>query len=210
VQGDGMIGADELAKLKQMYSGGAGMDKQMEEAMEMLMQMSPEDMEKQMKDAMEMLSGGDMLDTMMEHSDEILKTLEETQAVPPEELARFKTDPEYFKEKMSETFGQMKEMFNDPAIMKMAAEGMGKVAQFMANPGMMDDLLKELQADFSSDEQIEKARLELLSGAENLPSTLKEQFESAEMQELLLDPKKWRESVKEGAGMLGGGAVGEL
>lgn len=206
---DGMIGADEIAKLQQMYSGGEGMDKQMEEAMELLMQMSPEDMEKQMQDAMKMLTDGDMMATMMEHTDEILKTLEETQAVPPEELARFKADPAYFKAKMGETMDQMMEMFNDPDVMKKAALSMGQMAQLMSNPEMVTNLMKELHADFSSDEQIEKARLEILSGSEDLPDVLKEQFESAEMQELLLDPKKWRESVKEGAAALGGGA-GEL
>ena len=210
---DGMMGADELAKLQQMYgggAGGAGMDKQMEEAMEMLMQMSPEEMEQQMQAAMEMMTNGDMLETMMQSQEEILKTLEETQAVPPEELARFRADPEYFKEKMAETFDQMKDMFNDPEIMKVATESMGKMTQFLKDPDMLTDLMKELQADFSSDEQIEKARLELLSGSEDLPAILKEQFESAEMQALLLDPKKWRDSVKEGAGMLGGASVGEL
>lgn len=213
VKDDSMMGADELAKLQQMLggAGGAGMEKQMEEAMELLMQMSPEEMEKQMQDAMQMLTDGDMVETMMQHSDEILKTLEDTQAVPPEELARFKTDPAYFKEKMSATFDQMKDMFNDPEIMQAATDQMGKMAELMKNPDMMNDLMKELQADFSSDEKIEEARLELLSGAENLPAILKEQFASAEMQELLLDPKKWRETVKEGAGMLdGGGAIGEF
>jgi len=209
-QGGGAMGADEMAKLQQMYGAGEGMDKQMEEAMELLMQMSPEEMEKQMQAAMEMMTNGDMMETMMQSSEEILKTLEETQAVPPEELARFRADPEYFREKMGETFDQMKDMFNDPEVMKVAQESMGKMTQFLKNPDMLNDLMKELGADFSSDEQIEKARLELLSGSEDLPAILKEQFDSAEMQALLLDPKKWRDSVKEGAGMLGGGAVGEL
>jgi hypothetical protein len=213
VQDGGMPGADEIAKLQQMYgsAGAAGMDdKQMEEAMEMLMNMSPEALEQQMQDAMKMLTEGDMLATMMEHSDEILKTMEETQAVPPEELARFRSDPAYFKEKMAESFDQMKDIFNDPEIMKAATESMGAMAQLMKNPEMVNDLMKELQADFSSDDQIEKARLELLAGADDLPSALKDEFESVEMQALLSDPKKWRESVKEGAGMLGGASVGEL
>jgi hypothetical protein len=213
VQDGDMPNADDLAQLQQMYgggAGGAGMDKQMEEAMEMLMQMSPEDLEQQMQDAMKMLTDGDMLKTMMEHSDEIIKTLEDTEAVPPEELAKLKADPAYFKEKMTESFGQMKDIFNDPEIMKAATQTIGTMTQFMKNPEMMTDLMKELQADFSSDEQIEKARLELLAGAEDLPPVLKEQFESAEMQELLTDSKLWRESVKEGAGMLGGAGVGEL
>ena len=46
--------------------------------MEMLMQMFSEEMEKQMEAAMKMLTERDMLETMMEHSDDILKTLDKT------------------------------------------------------------------------------------------------------------------------------------
>jgi hypothetical protein len=39
---------------------------------------------------------------------------------------------------------------------------------------------------------------------------MKEMFASEEMQEILKDPVKWRESVKEGQGMMQAAGVGEL
>jgi flagellar hook-associated protein FlgK len=206
-------GDDELARLKQLYGMGgddADMSKQMEEVMEMMMKMDPAELERQMKQAMELLTSGDMLKDMLEHRDEIIKTLEETQAVPPEELARFKTDPEYFESKMAESFDQMQGIFNDPDAMKLATEQFGNMQKLFENPETLNEMWKELAGNLQDDEEIEKARLEILNGLHGLPDAMKEQFETPEMQALLSDPEKWKANVKEGADLLTGAGVGEL
>lgn len=213
MQGGG--GDDELARLKQLYGMGgddAEMNKQMEEVMEMMMKMDPAELERQMKEAMEMLTSGDMLQDMIAHKEDIIKTLEETQAVPPEELARFRTDPEYFESKMAESFEQMQGIFNDPEAMKLATEQFGNMQKLFENPEMLGDLMKELTNNLGDDEKIEEARLQILSGSDDIPEAMKQQFATPEMQEILRDPEKWKKSVKEGAGMLGGAGagVGEL
>ena len=223
MQGGGAAGGmPDLKRMQEMMGGDAkmmeqmaGMGAQMQEAMEMLSKMSPEELEKQMADALKMMTDGDMLKSMMEHSDDILATLEQTGAVPPEELAKFKSDPAYFEQKMQESFEQMQGIFNDPEILKAATETMGGLSEIMKNPGLMDDMFKSMMGDFDDDEKIEEARLKILSDPEGAHPMLKEMFQSDEMQELLKDPVKWRESVKEGQGMLLGGAggaagVGEL
>ena len=215
----GAGGMPDLAAMQEMMGGDpklmeqmAGMGAQMQEAMEMLSKMSPEELEKQMADAMKMMTDGDMLKSMMAHSDDILQTLEQTGAVPAEELAKFKADPAYFEQKMQESFEQMQGIFNDPEILKAATETMGGISEIMKNPGLLDDVLKSM-IDFDDDDKIEEARLKILQDPDGAHPMLKEMFQSDEMQEILKDPVKWRESVKEGQGMLNQGAaagVGEL
>jgi hypothetical protein len=150
---------------------------------------------------------------MLQHQDEILKTLEETGQVDAEELAKFKADPEYFEMKMKESFDQMQQMFSDPDILKVASDSMKGMQDLYNNPGAMDSMMQELLSDFDDDEKIEEVRQMFLTNPELGASGLKEMFEGAEMQEILQDPKKWRETVKEGQGFLNqgvGAGVGEL
>jgi hypothetical protein len=212
-----MGGMGDMKKMQEMFGsafdafGDPDMVKQMEDAMEMLSKMSPEDMEKQMTDAMAMLTDSSMMEEMMKGMDkgQLLKYLEESGVVPPEELAKLKADPEYFELKMVESFDQMKGLLDNPEVMKAAAETIGGLSELYKNPSLLTDLMEGLAADFSSDEKIEEARLQLLSNPD--VGGLKEMFESEEMQDILSDPAKWRQSVKEGQGMLNQGAgVGEL
>ena len=194
------------------------MSEKMQEVMDMLQKMSPEELEAQMKEAVEMLTQGDMIDTMLQHTDDILKQLEETQAVPPEELAKFRADPDYFKEKMKESMNQMKTLFQDPDMMKQATKAMTAMMKLFSNPDQLEDLFKQLQADFSSDESIEEVRQQLLQNPELGHPALKNLFESEEMQDMIKDPVKWRESVKQGQKLLldgglpkdGAAGMGEL
>jgi hypothetical protein len=50
----------------------------------------------------------------------------------------------------------------------------------------------------ADDETIEQARLEILRGDYNENALFKEMFEAPEIKELLSDPVKWREAVKDG------------
>jgi hypothetical protein len=190
------------------------MGQQFGAAIEQLSQMSPEELEAQMQQAMNMLTQTDMVETVIQQRDEIIKSLEASGGVPPEELARYKTDPEYFELKMRESFEQMKGLMTDPEYVKTMTEAMGSMKELMSAQGGLFEELEALMGsgDMNDDGKIEKARLELLSGKFNDNKLLKDMLDSDEMQELLNNPQAWRESVKEGSkNWAGRGAgVGEL
>jgi hypothetical protein len=217
------VGMEELAKMMgdidpKALEEMAGLGPQFDEVMKMMGEMTPEQLEQQMADAMQMLQSGDMMESMRQYQGDILKTLEEAGQIDPEELAKYKTDPEYFEQKMKESFGQMQELFSDPEVLKEASASMQGLSDMFNNPGAMDDMLGELLKDFDDDEKIEEVRQLFLSNPEELGLPgLSEMFDTEEMKAIVNDPVKWRENVKEGQGLLnrgaaaaGGAGVGEL
>jgi hypothetical protein len=176
----------------------------MDEMMKMMADMNPEELAKQMQDAMELLGGDDMFESMLGQQDEILQMLEETGAVDAEELAKFKTDPEYFQQKMKESMDQMKDMLANPDMMAQAAEGMKAAQDLYNNPDAMNEMMANLVKDLS-DEDIESVRTMLLGGdGDPMMKELLGSLGAGEMEEALQDPVLWRKTVKEGIGMLGG------
>jgi len=212
---DGMGDMDSLmkqmgldpAEMKKLADEMGSMDiPNMDEVMKMMAEMSPEELAKQMQDAMELLGGDDMMANMIGQQDEILKMLEETGAVDGEELAKFKADPEYFEQKMKESMDQMKNMLSDPEMMAQAAEGMKAAQDLYNNPDAMNEMMQGFLKDLS-DEDIESVRTMLIGGGDNDPmmkELLGAMGSSAELDEALQDPIKWRKTVKEGLGLLGG------
>merc|ERR1712224_1039904 len=207
-------------QMKQMADGfGLNDLPQMDEVMKMMADMDPEELAKQMQEAMELFGGDDMMANMIGQQDEILKVLEETGAIDPEELAKYKADPEFFEQKMKESMDEMKKMFSDPEMMNQAAEGMKTAQEFYKNPDAMNDMMGELLKDLS-DEDIESVRQMFIGGdGDPMMKELLGSINTAELEDVLQDPVKWRKTVKEGLGILGneGGAgaggnkiVGEL
>lgn len=186
----------------------AGLGEQFDEVMQLMASMSPEDLQKQMKDAMDMLKSGDMMKGMLENQDEIIKALEEAGQVDAEEIAKFKKDPEYFEQKMKESFDQMSSLFGDPDVLKMATESMQGLSELYNNPDALTDMMADLFKDFDDDDKIEEVRQMYLNNPELGNPALEELFAGEDMQEILKDPKKWRESVKEGQGLLNKGFAG--
>mmetsp|Transcript_17750 Transcript_17750/g.43802 ORF Transcript_17750/g.43802 Transcript_17750/m.43802 type:complete len:265 (-) Transcript_17750:2311-3105(-) len=186
----------------------AGLGDYFNEVMELMGNMSPEELEKQMKDAMEMLSGGDMMKGMLDMQDEIIKTMEESGQVSAEELAKYKADPEYFEQKMKESFGQMQNLFSDPETLKAATAGIQGMTELYKNPEKLGEMMQTLMGDFDNDEKIEEVRLQLLENPDLGIPGLSEAFETPEMKAMLADPQKWKEAVKEGKTMFGAGAAG--
>ena len=182
----------------------------MGEAMEELSKMSPEQMQQQLQEAMEMLTSGDMTDQIVGKKDEVLASLEASGMVSPEELAKFKADPEYFEAKMRESFGQMKEIFSDPKMIQGAMDMMKGAGA--GGSDMMKEMAKAFSEGLDTDEKIEEARLEILSNPElSANPMLKQMFASDDFKEVLYDADKWRDSVKEGRKVFTQGAgVGEL
>jgi hypothetical protein len=195
----GAAGGADLAKMQEMFADAfkdpetmkqlEQMGEQFTAAMDQLSKMSPEELESQMQAALSMLTEPEMVDTVIDHRDTILKQLEMAKTVPPEELDRMKADPAYFELKMRESFDQMKGILSDPSYLKLATDAMGSIK------GGLKGLLGDSLASLSSDEKIEEARRELLSG----DNPLSKMFDaSPEMKALLNDPQKWKESVREG------------
>ena len=205
---------DDPETMKQLENMG----EKFGEAMQELSKMSPEELQKQMADAMNMLTDGDMADSIISKKDEVLASLEQTGMVSKEELAKFKADPEYFELKMRESFDQMKDVFTNPDMIKGAMDmmqgggAMGKE---------MEQMAKLFSEELDTDEKIEEARLEVMKNPEIMNNPMMAgMFQSEEFKEVITDPKKWRESIKEGqkafaafgagGGMGQGAGVGEL
>jgi len=214
----GQMGGDYEEMLEKMMSD-PDMMKQMQqmgeqfgEALSSLGDMDPDAIQNELKGVFDMFGDASVMDSIVEKKDEVLESLASTGLVPPEELAKFKADPAYFELKIKESFGQMKDLFDDPEMMKAASETMKNFGQGLSGEGLQD-LSSSLLSELSSDEKIEEARLQLLQDPELAGNpALAELFQSEEMKELLQDPAKWREQIKEGRDLLTesfGGAGGK-
>jgi hypothetical protein len=212
-----MAGMD-LGDLSKMFEGldpaaleeMANLGPELDEIMKMMAEMSPEQLQIQMEEAMQMMASDEMMENMLANQDEVLKSLEEMGQIDPEEMARFKTDPEYFQQKMKEGVDQMRDLFQDPEMLKVAADSMQGLTDLYNNPDQLVKMMEGIFEDFDDDEKIEEARQMLLENPDLGHPSLGGLFDTAEMKEILADPVKWRENVKEGQELLQGAGVGEL
>lgn len=178
------------------------------DALEQMMKMSPGELASQMEQVLKMMTDTDMIENIVNQKEEVLKGLEQSGAVPPDELARMKADPNYFELKMRESFEQMGSILNNPEQITKVAEVLQDATKLMTNPSAMQDMMKKMGEDWQDDEKIEEARLQFLSGEFGGIPGFKDAFNTPEMQKILNDPIKWKETVKEGyAGILGGGLL---
>merc|ERR1712226_376529 len=117
--------------------------------------------------------------------------------------------------KMRESFGQIKDMFSNPEMADYMTQAMTGMSEMYSSSGELMNEIQKLAAsgELADDTKIEEARLNLLKGdIENNP-LLKEMLASDEMMEIVKDPVKFREGVKEGQAALGlgqGAGIGEL
>lgn len=214
----GGAGVGDLASMQETWKQALGDPSAMKEleeqmgvsltqAMELLAQMSPEELQAQMQEAFKLLSQGEIVDQVIGKRDEILSTLEASGAVPPEELAKFKADPEYFELRMRESFDQMGDILGNKDYLEAVQTIFGQTQELLKDPSkltdMMGDIMGTLKNQLDSDEKIEEARLEILK------SDMKAMFDTPEMKEILYDAAKWRDAVKEGSSALLGG-LGDL
>jgi hypothetical protein len=206
-----MMGDIDPSLLQEMANMGPAFD----DMMKIMADMSPDELELQMKQAMELFAGSDMMDSMLENQDQILKSLEEMGVVDPGELARFKADPQYFQQKMKDGIGQMKDLFSNPETIKLATESMKGATDMFQNPDKLNAMMAEMMNGLK-DEDIEEARQMILGegGLGNNPM-LKQMLAASgatvdleEVEAMLKDPKKFRETVKEGIKV--GTGTGEL
>ena len=193
----------------------------MQGAMDELLNMDSDQLKQQMTEAMSMLTSMDMQQNILDQKDEVLAMMEAQGTATPEEIAEYRADPAKFQEAMTAAFGQMKEIFSDPQAMDTVVQMMQGFGSIMKDPAaVMSKLGGVLQDALADDDKIEEARLQLL----NDPSVagnkaVSDMFGSEEMKEILMDPEKWKKSVKEGQKMMmgqgdaavgGGMGMGEL
>lgn len=199
-----------------MMKGLADLGPAFDEMMKMMAEMSPEELQEQMKQAMDLMSSTEMMDSMFQNKDLVLKQLEEAGVVDPTELARLKADPEYLEQKMKDGFGQMKELFNNPDTVKLATEAMKGATEMFQNPEKLNEMMAEMMKGIS-DEQIEEARKKLLGEGSVGDNAMLKQMLAAnggatidleEVQAMLNDPQKFRDTIKQGIKV--GAGVGEL
>merc|ERR1712232_497406 len=173
----------------------AGFNQDVGAAMQQLAEMDPAKLRQQMQEGLSLLTTPEMMETV---------------------LGQKENDLEFFEKEMAKAFDQMKEIFANPEALDAATEMMKGFSHLLANPEKaMKDLATMFAGELSNDDQIEEARLQLLSNPEKAGHpALAQMFENEEMQEILKDPVKWREQVKKGQSMLlgeeEGAGIGEL
>lgn len=205
---------DDPDTLKYLEQMGAGM----QDAFKEMANMDPEQLQKQMNEAMKLMTGGNMMESVLEKKDEVLANLEKTGLVSADELAKYKADPAYFEEQMRGAFDQMEGLFSDPELINTAAESMSGMKDMLSNP-VIQEINEMMMADSVTDLQIEELRLKLLQD----PSLIGSDGAGAmlgQMTEDVKDADKWKTGILEGrkmikemmgAGGMGAGAgVGEL
>lgn len=198
-----------------MMEAMAGLNQDVSAAMQQLADMDPESLRKQMQEGLDLLTTPDMMETILGQKEDVLASLKAQGLVDDETLAKYENDPEFFEKEMAKAFEQMKEIFSNPEALDAATEMMKGFSDLLANPEKaMKEMAQMFAGELSSDDQIEEARLQLLSNPSKAGHpALAQMFENEEMQEILKDPVKWREQVKKGQSMLlgeEGAGIGEL
>lgn len=194
----------------------AGLNQDVGTAMQQLAEMDPAKLRQQMQEGLSLLTTPEMMETVLGQKEDVLASLKAQGLVDDETIAKYENDPEFFEKEMAKAFGQMKEIFANPDALDAATEMMKGFSDLLADPEKaMKDLATMFAGELSNDDQIEEARLQLLSDPEKAGHpALAQMFENEEMQEILKDPVKWREQVQKGQTMLlgeeEGAGIGEL
>lgn len=182
----------------------------MAEVMEKFAKMDPEEMKAQLQDNLSKLSSPDILDLVLESSDEVIESLLEQQLITPEQAEEYKNNPDLFKKEMSASFDEMNKMLSDPDALNMAMDMMKGMEDVLSNPTeALKQISEALESELGDDDKIEQARLQLLADptAAGNPA-LSALFENQDMQAILSDPIKFREQVKKGQEMIKGAGTG--
>lgn len=197
-------GAAGMAGMDMDYLKNAMNDPALQDIMGEFAKMSPEELAKSMKDAVDLMTGDNYLDQALANPDEMLKNLEMSGMVTPEQLAEYKTDPNKLKTDINEAVGQLKDVFSGSGALGSMEDIASAVKGMMGDPSEMADLMKgyseKITESLSDDDQIESARLELLANPELMAGN--PMFDSEEMKDILNDPVKWRDTVKSGKDQL--------
>mmetsp|Transcript_13520 Transcript_13520/g.20587 ORF Transcript_13520/g.20587 Transcript_13520/m.20587 type:complete len:285 (-) Transcript_13520:194-1048(-) len=186
------------------------MESELMKTMDQLSNMSPEDLLKTATEAVGTMMNDEVMDSMFQDMDTLIEQLEGSGMVDAEKIEEYKKDPAQLKKDMKEGISQMQEALNDPETMKAAMEVMKNFGELINDPEALtkamngvNDLMSSFSEEMSSDDKIEEARLQILAdptfgGNDALASI----YSSDDMKDLLKDPKKWRDAVKMGKGMM--------
>lgn len=178
---------------------------ELEAAMEELRNLTPEKLAAQMQEAMKLLSSEDVMSSLMNNQEELLRSLQGM--VPSETLEEYRRDPSKLQAGMKEAMEQMQHLFSDPESLKTITDIASQVASIMTQPEKLLEALSSVSSglykDLQDDQKIEEARLQLLNDPNMAGNpVLAGVYNTPEMKQILNDPVKWRETVKRGQGML--------
>lgn len=168
------------------------------------------------------MSSPDVLNSVLENSDEVLDSLLQQGLMTAEQVQEFKANPAAFQKQMSSAFDEMNKILSDPDALDSALQMMSGMANVLGNPAeAMKSISEAFSTELGDDDKIEEARLQLLAdpSAAGNPA-LASLFENDDMKDILQDPAKFREQVKKGQEMImglgadggsaGGAKYGEL
>mmetsp|Transcript_6354 Transcript_6354/g.7865 ORF Transcript_6354/g.7865 Transcript_6354/m.7865 type:complete len:281 (-) Transcript_6354:88-930(-) len=193
---------NDPATMQYLEQFGAGMG----DVMEKIAKMNPEEMKKQIQDNLSQMSSPDILNSVLENSDEVLESLLQQGLITEEQATEYKENPAAFQEQMSSAFDEMNKILQDPAALDAALEMMSGMADILGDPSAaLKSIGEAFTSQLGSDDKIEEARLQLLAdpSAAGNPA-LASLFENKDMIDILQDPVKFREQVKKGQEMISG------
>ena len=101
-----------------------------------------------------------------------------------EEEGKFKADPEYFEQQITESMNQMKEMLADPKMLENAAEGMRAAQDMYNNPDAMNDMMSNLLKELGDDEIEEVRRMLAEGGGDPMMKELLGNVDTSELNKL--------------------------
>jgi hypothetical protein len=168
----------------------------MEDAMKLFE--NPEALAAEVQKNMESLQDGGGIDSILENSDAILEQWEQMGVMTKEQIEELRSDPDKLAAQIKEAFAEISNIFSDP-------EKIQEMQKFLDPENLKQQLGGiDLESMFDNDEMLEEARLQLMDPSNPLASML---GDSAEVQEMLSDPAKFKDAMKEGIGALGGGGI---
>ncbi len=193
---------NDPATMQYMEQFGQGVG----DVMEQLAKMDPAEMKQQIQDNLSQMSSPDILNSVLENSDEVLDSLLQQGLITPEQVKEYKENPDAFQEQMASAFEEMNKILSDPAALDAALEMMSGMADILGDPSAaLKSISEAFTSELGSDDKIEEARLQLLAdpSAAGNPA-LASLFENKDMIDILQDPVKFREQVKKGQEMISG------
>lgn len=186
----------ETAKMFQDFG------QEMESAFTQLQNMDGETLEKNIQEAMKMFEDEDALSSILGDKEKMIDQLAGSGMVDADKLEEYKKDPNKLENDVRAAMKQMGELVQDPSYIKQMSEILSNPSDYVET--LKDTLsggLGDLNGLLDDDEKIEEARLQILEN----PDLLGPMFSTKDMKEMLNDPVKWRESVKEGKSLLSKG-----
>jgi len=141
-------------------------------------------------------SGG--IDSVLENSEAILQQWEQMGVMTKEQIQQLRENPKELERQIRQAFAEISDVFSNPEKIKQMKE--------FLDPDHLKKQLGQIDFDqlFENEEMMEQARLQLLDPDNPLSAIL---GDSVEVKEMLSNPAKFKEAMREGIGALKGDGI---